>query len=264
MKGRPRRPVRAHGHHQPWPLGSCLRYWGSPRVPLTKGPCSHVMWGAGARALAVPPAVSARQPRRPLQPAFTVGGARRRARLPLCQPGLSTGHFPGAAQTPASPPPPPDAPAVDHDGPGVHGVERLHLLQELEHPDGGEGHPEVGPAGEVQLGHEPRGFAAVRELLPGHRGVSGGRPAPPRRLPGQPGRARAGRGRACGAGPVNSGGTPFTTEASACCLPGTRTALHGDQVRWAPGTHRAAWGPGEVGSGPTGTSGKPAYDSRPH
>lgn len=140
---------------------------------------------------------------------------------------------------------PPDAPAVDHDGPGVHGVERLHLLQELEHPDGGEGHPEVGPAGEVQLGHEPRGFAAVRELLPGHRGVSGGRPAPPRRLPGQPGA----RGRACGAGPVNSGGTPFTTEASACCL---------------PGTHRAAWGPGEVGSGPTGTSGKPAYDSRPH
>lgn len=107
MKGRPRRPVRAHGHHQPWPLGSCLRYWGSPRVPLTKGPCSHVMWGAGARALAVPPAVSARQPRRPLRPAFTVGGARRRARLPLCQPGLSTGHFPGAAQTPASPRPPP-------------------------------------------------------------------------------------------------------------------------------------------------------------
>lgn len=235
MKGRPRRPVRAHGHHQPWPLGSCLRYWGSPRVPLTKGPCSHVMWGAGARALAVPPAVSARQPRRPLRPAFTVGGARRRARLPLCHPGLSTGHFPGAAQTPASPPPPPDAPAVDHDGPGVHGVERLHLLQELEHPDGREGHPEVGPAGEVQLGHEPRGFAAVRELLPGHRGVSGGRPAPP-----SPWAAGA---RACGAGARVWGGARQQQ----------RDALHdrGQCLLPARDTHRAAWGPGQVGSGHT-------------
>lgn len=134
---------------------------------------------------------------------------------------------------------PPDAPAVDHDGPGVHGVERLHLLQELEHPDGGEGHPEVGPAGEVQLGHEPRGFAAVRELLPGHRGVSGGRPAPPRRLPGQPGA----RGRACGAGARVRGGARQQR----------RDALHdrGQCLLPARDTHRAAWGPGQVGSGHT-------------
>lgn len=250
MKGRPRRPVRAHGHHQPWPLGSCLRYWGSPRVPLTKGPCSHVMWGAGARALAVPPAVTARQPRRPLRPAFTVGGARRRARLPLCQPGLSTGHFPGAAQTPASPPPPPDAPAVDHDGPGVHGVERLHLLQELEHPDGGEGHPEVGPAGEVQLGHEPRGFAAVRELLPGHRGCERGppRPAPPSPWAAGGARVRGGGARA-GRGLSTAAGRPSRQRPVLAACPGhaprcmgtrsgglrAHTALRGDRVRWAPG-----------------------------
>lgn len=59
----------------------------------------------------------------------------------------------------------PGVPAVDHDGPGVRGVEGPHFLQELEHPDGGERHPEVGPAGEVQLAHEPRGFAAVGQLL---------------------------------------------------------------------------------------------------
>ena len=49
---------------------------------------------------------------------------------------------------------------VHHDGPGVLGVAVLHLLQELEHADGGEGHAEVGPAGEVELGDEPLGLLA--------------------------------------------------------------------------------------------------------
>lgn len=63
----------------------------------------------------------------------------------------------------------PHIPAVDHDGPGVAGVERLHFFQELEHPNGGERHSEVGPASEVQLGDEPWGFAALGELLHGDR-----------------------------------------------------------------------------------------------
>lgn len=66
--------------------------------------------------------------------------------------------------------PQPDIPTVDHYGPGVGGVEGLHFLQELQHPDGGERHSEVGPAGEVQLGDEPRGFAALGELLRGTGG----------------------------------------------------------------------------------------------
>lgn len=63
--------------------------------------------------------------------------------------------------------PAPHVPTVDHDGPGVRGVECPHFFQEFEHPDGGERHSEVGPAGEVQLADEPRGFAAVGELLRG-------------------------------------------------------------------------------------------------
>lgn len=152
--------------------------------------------------LAGPPAVTLRQPRLPRRRlAFTVGGARLQR-----PPSPPPPHARRLAISPERPRPPggwprrPDAPAVDHDGPGVHGVERLHLLQELEHPDGGEGHSEVGPAGEVQLGHQPRGFAAIRELLPGHRGVSGGRPGPP-----APWAARGGR---AGRGPSTAAGCP--------------------------------------------------------
>lgn len=76
-----------------------------------------------------------------------------------------------------------DVPAVDHYGSGVGRVESLHLLQELQHPDGGERHAEVRPAGEVQLGDEPWGFAAIRELLWGMGGgggdMSGGCCLPP-------------------------------------------------------------------------------------
>lgn len=62
-----------------------------------------------------------------------------------------------------------DLPAVDHNGPRMRGVEGLHLLEEFEHPDGGEGHPEVRPAGEVQLRDQSWGSAAIGQLLRGHR-----------------------------------------------------------------------------------------------
>lgn len=43
---------------------------------------------------------------------------------------------------------------MHHYGSCILGIAGLHLLQEFQHPDGGEGHPEVGPAGEVELGHQ--------------------------------------------------------------------------------------------------------------
>ena len=57
------------------------------------------------------------------------------------------------------------SPAVHHHGPRVGGVHRLHLLQELQHADGGERHPEVWPAGEVELGDQPRSSGALARLL---------------------------------------------------------------------------------------------------
>lgn len=44
---------------------------------------------------------------------------------------------------------------MDHNGPGILGVAILDFLEKLEHANGGEGHPEVRPAGEVELGDEP-------------------------------------------------------------------------------------------------------------
>lgn len=44
---------------------------------------------------------------------------------------------------------------MDHNGPGVLGVIILDFLEELEHANRGERHPEVWPAGEVELGDEP-------------------------------------------------------------------------------------------------------------
>lgn len=49
-------------------------------------------------------------------------------------------------------------PAVDHNGPGILGVAILHFFEELEHADGGERHPEIWPAGEMELGDEPLRF----------------------------------------------------------------------------------------------------------
>lgn len=44
---------------------------------------------------------------------------------------------------------------MDHNGPSVLGVAVLHFFEELEHADRSEGHSEVWPAGEVELGDEP-------------------------------------------------------------------------------------------------------------
>lgn len=52
-------------------------------------------------------------------------------------------------------------PAVHQDGSGEGRVDRLHLLQELEHSDGREGNSEVGPAGEVELRDQSGSFAAA-------------------------------------------------------------------------------------------------------
>lgn len=57
---------------------------------------------------------------------------------------------------------------MHHDGPGVRGVNLLHLLQELEHADGREGNAEVRPAGEVKLRDQTRSFGAVAGLLWSH------------------------------------------------------------------------------------------------
>jgi len=65
-----------------------------------------------------------------------------------------------------------DLPAVHDYCPCVLGIARLHLLQELQHPDGGEGDPKVGPAGEVELSHQALRFL-VRDVadLKGKRAV---------------------------------------------------------------------------------------------
>lgn len=47
-----------------------------------------------------------------------------------------------------------DLPAVHYYCSCILGITRLHLLQELQHPDGGEGDPKVRPAGEVELSHQ--------------------------------------------------------------------------------------------------------------
>lgn len=51
---------------------------------------------------------------------------------------------------------------MDHDGPGILRVAILDFLEELQHANRGEGHPEVWPAGEVELGDKPL------RLLPRH------------------------------------------------------------------------------------------------
>lgn len=47
-----------------------------------------------------------------------------------------------------------DSPAVNDYRSCILGVTHLHLLQELQHPDRGEGDPKVRPTGEVELGHQ--------------------------------------------------------------------------------------------------------------
>lgn len=53
-----------------------------------------------------------------------------------------------------------------HDnGPGVGRVDGLDLLEEFQHADGREGHPEVWPAGEVELGDQAGGSGTIAALL---------------------------------------------------------------------------------------------------
>lgn len=57
-------------------------------------------------------------------------------------------------------------PAVHQDGSRERRIDRLHLLQELEHSDGREGNSKVGPAGEVELRDQSGSFVvAVAGLL---------------------------------------------------------------------------------------------------
>lgn len=154
MGGQVARPEPAP--HQPAPLSSSLFYlWGSPQVPGMQG--------------TIPPALATGF----CELHRELGGA------DPCPPQHhSLGIFPpGAESSPEGPPRglAPHIPAVDHGGPGVRRGQRPHFFQEFEHPDGGERHSKVRPAGEVQLAHQAGGFAAVGELLQRHgeTGVGG-------------------------------------------------------------------------------------------
>lgn len=57
------------------------------------------------------------------------------------------------------------SPAVDNNGPSVGWVHSLDLLEEFQHADGGERHPEVWPAGEVELGDQAGGSGTIAALL---------------------------------------------------------------------------------------------------
>lgn len=56
-------------------------------------------------------------------------------------------------------------PAVHYCGSGVHWIDTLDLLEKLEHANRGERYTKVRPAGEVKLGDQPRGSAAIWSLL---------------------------------------------------------------------------------------------------
>lgn len=57
-----------------------------------------------------------------------------------------------------------DLPAVNHNWPSKGRIQRLDLLQEFQHPNRCERHPEIRPAGEVELRHEPQRLTAIVEL----------------------------------------------------------------------------------------------------
>lgn len=54
---------------------------------------------------------------------------------------------------------------MHNNGPGVGRVDGLDLLEEFQHADGREGHPEVWPAGEVELGDQAGGSGTIAALL---------------------------------------------------------------------------------------------------
>lgn len=56
-------------------------------------------------------------------------------------------------------------PAVHNNWPSVGRVDSLDLLEEFQHADGWEWHPEVWPAGEVELGDQAGGSGTIAALL---------------------------------------------------------------------------------------------------
>lgn len=54
---------------------------------------------------------------------------------------------------------------MHNNGPSVGRVDSLDLLEEFQHADGREGHPEVWPAGEVELGDQAGGSGTIAALL---------------------------------------------------------------------------------------------------
>lgn len=56
-------------------------------------------------------------------------------------------------------------PAVHNNGPGVGRIDSLDLLEEFQHADGRERHPEVWPAGKVELCDQAWRSGAIAALL---------------------------------------------------------------------------------------------------
>lgn len=56
-------------------------------------------------------------------------------------------------------------PAVHHNGSGVGRVDSLDLLEEFQHAYGRERHPEVWPAGKMELRDQARGPGSITVLL---------------------------------------------------------------------------------------------------
>lgn len=56
-------------------------------------------------------------------------------------------------------------PAVHNNWPSVRRVDSLDLLEEFQHSDGWERHPEIWPAGEVELGDQAGGSGTIAALL---------------------------------------------------------------------------------------------------
>lgn len=54
---------------------------------------------------------------------------------------------------------------MNNNRPSVGRVDSLDLLEEFQHADGGERHPEVWPASEVELGDQAGGSGTVAAML---------------------------------------------------------------------------------------------------
>lgn len=115
-------------------------------------------------------------------------------------------------------------------GPACTGLSVFTFFRNLSIPMGVKGTPKSGQLVKCSWDTSRGALQPSGSCCRDTGGVSGGRPAPPRRLPGQPGaRVRGGARQQ------------------------RRDALHdrGQCLLPARDTHRAAWGPGQVGSGHT-------------